>query len=362
MAGLINEMAPDAKILNVKVGNYAGVVDVSQVIAAIDWVVQHRNDNGMNIRVLNLSYGTDSVQPYQVDPLTFAIEQAWRAGITVVVAAGNAGYAPQGTLTDPATDPFVVAVGAADSNGTLSTADDTVASFSSNALIGPDKRPVTLIAPGAHIVSWRDPGSYIDQNFGSTGYVTDTLFRGSGTSEAAAITSGAAARILSQHPNLTSDQVKAILGSSADRLNGITPHMQGKGELDLRNALGMSIPGNAGQSWAPATGSGSLDAARGGNHLVSDNGVVLSGERDIFGAPFRSSAMAALEAAGNSWSGGVWNGNSWSGNSWSGNSWSGNSWSGNSWSGNSWSGNSWSGNSWSGNSWSGNSWSSAQWN
>ena len=78
--------------MNVKVGAHDGAVDVSQVIAAIDWVVQHRNDNGLNIRVINLSYGTNSTQPYQVDPLAYAVEQAWKAGIVVVAAAGNSGY------------------------------------------------------------------------------------------------------------------------------------------------------------------------------------------------------------------------------------------------------------------------------
>jgi hypothetical protein len=51
------------------------------VIAAINWVVDHQHDNGMNIRVLNLSYGTNSTQPSLVDPLSFAAERAWRAGI-----------------------------------------------------------------------------------------------------------------------------------------------------------------------------------------------------------------------------------------------------------------------------------------
>ena len=126
----------------------------------------------------------------------------------------------------------------------------------------------------------------------------------------------------------------------------------------------------------PRPVSGSLELSRGTDHLTRD-GVVLTGEQDIFGQRFDSVAMAALEAerqqlvgwhverqlAGPAarWSGNSWSGNSWSGNSWSGNSWSGNSWSGNSWSGNSWSGSSWSGNSWSGNSWSGNSWSTASW-
>ena len=64
---------------------------MSQVIAAIDWVVAHRNDNGLNIKVIALAYGTDSVQDSRIDPLTFAVEQAWKAGITVVVAGGNDG-------------------------------------------------------------------------------------------------------------------------------------------------------------------------------------------------------------------------------------------------------------------------------
>ena len=61
-------MAPEARIVSVKVADRNGATDVSQVLAAIDWVVQHRSDPGMNIRVLNLSFGTDGVQDYQLDP------------------------------------------------------------------------------------------------------------------------------------------------------------------------------------------------------------------------------------------------------------------------------------------------------
>ena len=71
-------------------GTADGGVDVTQVIAAINWVVDHRHDNGMNIRVLNLSFGTDSAQAYTMDPLAFAAEQAWRHGIVVVVSTGGA--------------------------------------------------------------------------------------------------------------------------------------------------------------------------------------------------------------------------------------------------------------------------------
>ena len=128
MAGLIagrdaayRGMAPDARIVSIKVATADGGTDVSQVIAAIDWVVQHRNDNGMNIRVLNLSYGTNSSQWYGVDPLAFAVEQAWDAGIVVVAAAGNSGYQGKGSspaLANPAFDKRIIAVGASDSMGT----------------------------------------------------------------------------------------------------------------------------------------------------------------------------------------------------------------------------------------------------
>ncbi len=365
MAGLIagnsaayKGIAPGARILSVKVGIADGGVDVSQVIAAIDWVVQHKNDNGLNIRVINLSYGTNSTQAYTVDPLAYAVEQAWNAGIFVVAAAGNAGYTggQGGSMLMPALDPFVLAVGASDSHGTAAFADDDVLLFSST---GNKKRHVDLVAPGAHVVGLRVPGSYIDQAYGSTGYVSSTLFRGSGTSEAAAITSGAAALILQKKPTITPGQLKMLLMNSTVGIinNNI---WQGRGEVDLRQAL--TDPATAtDSSHTYGTGIGTLEASRGTDHLTL-NGVVLSGEQDIFGQAFDSAAMATAEAAGNSWSGGTWNGNSWSGDTWSGNSWSGNSWSGNSWSGNTWSGNTWSGNTWSGNTWSGNTWSTGSWN
>ena len=85
-------MAPDSRIVSIKVADAKGQTDVSQAIAAIDWVVQNRNKNGLNIRVLNMSFGTDGVQGYLLDPLAYAAEQAWHKGIVVVVAVGNEGF------------------------------------------------------------------------------------------------------------------------------------------------------------------------------------------------------------------------------------------------------------------------------
>ncbi|MBV8194769.1 MAG: S8 family serine peptidase, partial [Candidatus Dormibacteraeota bacterium] len=351
-------VAPDAHILNVKVADEHGVVDVSQVIAALDWVVQHKNDNGMNIRVINLSFGTDSTQAYTLDPLAFAAEVAWRKGLVVVAAAGNAGNGANG-LNDPAIDPYLIAVGAVDTNGSKDPRQQSVASFSSS---GDGNRNPDLVAPGVHIASLRDPGSVIDQQYGQTATVSSNarFFRGSGTSQATAEVSGAAADLLSAHSGYTPDQVKYALTSTATSL-GSSASLQGSGELNLAAALTTNTPpGHYRQRFEQSTGTGTLEGSRGSGHIVSNN-VVLSGEQDIFGSAFDSASMAQAEADGVAWSGGTWNGVGWSGVGWSGVGWSGVGWSGVAWSGVGWSGVGWSGATWNGVGWSGVGWSGVGW-
>jgi len=359
-------MAPGARIVSVKVADSMGAADVSQVIAAIDWVVEHRTDNGMNIRVLTLAYGTDGVQSYQVDPLALAVERAWHAGIVVVVAAGNDGN--DAVLRDPAFDPFVIAVGAGDTDGSGGVTD--VTPFSS---CGTGERFVDVVAPGRSIVSLRNPGSFADE-FYPEARVADRFFLGSGTSQAAAVFSGAVALLLDQRPELTPDQVKQLLThDTASPIDGASSMCQGAGSLDLSAALDAPTPSAADsvQKFQFADGSGSLEAARGTNH-VYDEGVALKGEIDILSSPWtgytcsteyvRIDKVKTLVLTCDSlWDGGTFNGASWSGASWSGASWSGASWSGASWSGASWSSKSWSSASWSGASWSSASWSSASW-
>jgi serine protease AprX len=364
-ASVYRGVAPDARLVSLKVATADGGVDVSQVIAAIDWVVQHKDDNGMHIRVLNISYGTNSRQNPAVDPLSYAAEQAWKAGIVVVAAAGNTGYqtgfgAPG--LADPASNPYVIAVGGYDPNGTATTADDIVGAYSASGTGCPSCRRPDFLAVGSHVRGLRVPNSYIDVNHPEA-RLGDRFFRGSGTSEAAAMTSGAVALVLQKYPNLTPDQVKAFLRNASDRPSlsaAWASVVAGKGELNLSDLAASDPPPWAVQWLASSTGTGSLEAARGSDHLTA-NGVMLTGEQDIFGMPFDSNAMATLEAAGSSWSGGVWNGSTWSGSSWSGSSWSGSTWSGSSWSGSSWSGSTWSGSTWSGSSWSGSTWSGSSW-
>src|SRR3954454_3426343 len=273
----VNGIAPGARIVNVKVGAANGAVDVVQVIAAIDWVVQHQHDNGLNIRIIALAYGTDSAQSYRTDPLAYAAEVAWRRGIVVITAAGNTGDGST-SLNDPAVDPYVIAVGASEPNGTYSTGDDTMASFSAR---GNDSRRVDIVAPGRSVVSLRTPGSYIDVT-PPEGREPDGTFRGSGTSQATAVMAGSVALLLQDRPSLSPDQVKWVLRKTAKSLPSADASAQGAGEMDVRGALHHSINNSGTQTWPTGSGTGSLEAARGTEH-VSMGGVPVRGEADLFG-------------------------------------------------------------------------------
>ena len=336
-------VAPGAHLVSLKVATSDGAVDVTQVIAAIDWVVQHRAEH--NIRVLNLSYGTDSLQPYTVDPLAFAVENAWKHGIVVVVSGGNDGRGAP--LNNPASDPYVIAVGATDTRQTPGIGDDVIPEFVSDGT----NRGLDVVAPGQSIVSLRNPGSFADQNYPNA-LVGDRFFRGTGTSQAAAVVSGAAALLVQQRPELTPDDVKALLMGSAGNLND---PVAGAGEIDVHRASRSKMKYPASQTWPASTGLGSIEASRGSAH-VADDGIELIGEQDIFGMVWDGRSWTEAAWNGRSWTGGTWMGRSWTGDAWGSNDWTGRSWTGRSWTGRSWTGRSWTGRSWTGRSWTGRSW------
>jgi serine protease AprX len=349
-------VAPDARVVSVKAGDAQGRVDVSQVIAGIDWVVQHAHDNGLNIRVLNLSYGTDSKQSYEVDPLSFAVEQAWKRGIVVVTSAGNSGD-KQGRLTDPASDPFVIAVGADDTMGTVATGDDTVPSFSS---LGNGVRNPDLVAPGVHVQSLRTPGSTVDLQFGATAGITDRFLRGSGTSQAAAMVSGAAALLLQKYPGATPDRIKGALVANATALPAADRQAQGGGLVSLLGAVQTTAGQDLVQRFTASTGRGSLEGSRGSRHLTS-SGRTLSGERDVAGQAVDTGALAAAETSGSAWTGGSYNGRTWAGSTWAGSTWAGSTWAGSTWAGSTWAGSTWAGSTWAGSTWAGSTWAGSTW-
>jgi serine protease AprX len=217
-----------------------------------------------------------------------------------------------------------------------------------------------VVAPGVSIASLRNAGSYIDQNH--PGAVVDSrFFRGSGTSQAAAVTSGAAALLLSAHPELTPDQVKSLLEATATPLALLDANAEGSGMINVDAASQAAPPLFSRQRWAPAGGLGSIEQARGGSH-VALNGVDLTGEQDIMGSPWVPAVWAPSSAVGAAWSGGAWNGIDWAGASWGGTSWAGvATWSGRTWTGRTWTGQTWTGQTWTGQTWTGRTWTGQTW-
>jgi serine protease AprX len=298
----------------------------------------------------------------------------------VVTSAGNGGSAA-GSLTDPAYDPYVIAVGAADSGDRVDgwAHDHTRAAPFSEVATG---RHVDLVAPGTSLVSFRNPGSTVDQNNPQglvSGDVTGRLFRGSGTSQAAAVVSGAVADLLQAFPQLTPDQVKYALTQGADDVTNASPSAVGAGILDLNGAYGIAqhLVGTdntaaqyraaAVQSFPQSTGLGSIDAARGGSVLLDADGNPITGEVDAQGNPWDASAWHAASTSLTAWDGGQWLGTTWTGSDWSTDGgltsarWTSARWTSARWTTADWSSARWTSARWTSARWTSARWTSARW-
>jgi serine protease AprX len=279
--------------------------------------------------VLNLSLGVRDGLPYILDPLDVAAEAAWRAGITVVAAAGNDGRVG---MTAPANDPYVIAVAALDTGSSVSSDDDYAASFSDQ---GDGTRNPDFATVGTHVAGLRVPGSALDQQYGNgAGSISSSLMRGSGTSEAAAITSGAAALMMAQRPGITPDQVKATLMIH-------TTWIGNTGELG-NGRLNMYYADHAGTENRP-------------QYWQSAFATLPATPSSVLAAP------ASTTPSGATWTGATWTSGSWTGATWTGATWTGATWTGATWTGATWTGATWTGATWTGATWTGATWTSNSW-
>ena len=235
-------VAPEANIVDVRVLSRTGSGRISSVVRGIEWVLAHRT--AYNIRVLNLSFGAPTPTSYRTDPMSAAIEIAWRRGLVVVVAAGNGGPG-RDTVASPGIDPYAITVGATDDNGTITPRDDTLAPFSSWGSADSNAKP-DLVAPGRRIISLRVQGSALDLLYPDRVVVLpngSTYLRLSGTSMATPVVAGAVALLLQRRPSLSPDQVKALLVGATQPYgqdSGVSlpdPIADGSGLLDVRGAI-----------------------------------------------------------------------------------------------------------------------------
>ena len=195
-------VAPDATIIPVKVLDKDGGGALSDVVRGINWAAEHHVD------VINMSLGS----PKGSRSLEAAINRAYRAGVTIVAAAGNEGPDPD-TVGYPGAYPHVIAVAASDKQ-------DDIADFSSR---GPQ---VAFTAPGVDILSTVPGGGYEQM---------------SGTSMASPHMAGLAALAIANGAH-GPDAVRAALSSAAKRLCHVDvcpgEQLQGRGMVLAGPLLG----------------------------------------------------------------------------------------------------------------------------
>ncbi|HKE57852.1 MAG TPA: S8 family peptidase, partial [Pyrinomonadaceae bacterium] len=250
-------IAPRAKIINLRVLNSQGIGKVSNLLAALNWLVD--NATVYNVRVANMSLGLPAVNSYRNDPICLAVRQLVNKGIVVTAAAGNngknsLGQKIYGEIHSPGIEPAAITVGAVDTKGTDNRADDSVATFSSR---GPTRSFWTddygvrhydnivkpeLCAPGNKTVFAESPNNFLltqnpllDANVSLN--PTRKQMTLSGTSMAAPLVAGTAALMFEANPSLTPSLMKSLLMYTAQQLPNFNMFEQGAGELNIDGAV-----------------------------------------------------------------------------------------------------------------------------
>ena len=209
--GLYRGVAPGADLLVGKVLDNGGFGLDSWIIAGMEW-------GAANADIVSMSLGDSSLND-GTDPMAQALNAlSAQTGALFVVAAGNS-YA-EGSLGSPGTADAALTVGAVDD-------DDVRAGFSSyGPRVGDHAIKPDLTAPGVGIVAARS-----QQSGGDGWYVSMN-----GTSMATPHVAGAAAILKGAQPELTGEQLKAALVSSAADIDA-PAYEVGTGRLDVPAAL-----------------------------------------------------------------------------------------------------------------------------
>jgi serine protease AprX len=275
----------------------------------------------------------------------------------VVVAAGNSGPAAA-TITKPGDDPLVLSVGAYDDKGDTSDGNDTVPDWTSRGPTAQGVDKPDVVAPGRTLVATRSYGSNVEQN-NPKALVGASYIKGSGTSEATAVTAGLAALLLAAHPAWTPDQVKAAIKGTAVPVSGAPVGSQGAGRINLAAAL-QATPTSVIQV-SSAQGLGSIEASRGGLHVDTDCGNDGATDTIIGEIDGRCEAWSGSAWTGSAWTGSAWTGSAWTGSAWTGSAWTGSAWTNATWTGSAWTGGTWTGSAWTGSAWTGSAWTGSAW-
>jgi len=210
--GKYQGVASGASLYTAKVLDARGNGAMSGVMAGIEWAV----DQG--VQVINLSLGSDGPCDGTDALSTLCDEVVQQFGIVVCAAAGNAGPGAS-TVGSPGCARWVITIGAVDDA-------DNVTNFSSRGPTSDGRVKPDVVFPGAGIVAAQADGTALGPVV-APGYV-----QLSGTCMATPHAAGAVALLLQAKPDLTPNQVKWALLTTALEL-GENPNAQGSGRGDV---------------------------------------------------------------------------------------------------------------------------------
>ncbi len=196
------------EIMPLKFIGRGGFGTTKDAIEAINYAVD-RKRNGVNVRVINASWGSTLYSRALED----AIRVAGEEGILFVAAAGNNSTNNDSRAHYPSNYdlPNVISVAALDRN-------DQLASFSNFGV-----KSVHIAAPGKDIVST---------------WLNDAYREASGTSMATPYVAGVAALILASEPDLTVEQLRERVLKSIDSLDSLNGKVKSGGRINAAVALG----------------------------------------------------------------------------------------------------------------------------
>ncbi len=282
--GFYRGIAPDANVVLVKLAR-TGRITEQNIQDGLEWILENRAK--FNIKIVNISAGGDFEQSYLHDSLSQTVEECVRQGLTIVCAVGNAGHLPNHPVFPPASAPSAIAVGGLDDNNSINRAHrgmyrssygPTLDGLQKPELIAPSIwipapiLPDTPTAKAAALLETLDRAAddelhkIIEENAGVDAELDAALDRPAytlrqiialkvrqesvitkhykyvdGTSFAAPIVSSVVAQMLEANPNLTPQQIKRILISTAERLPHYEVDRQGWGVIDPRGAVEKAV-------------------------------------------------------------------------------------------------------------------------
>ena len=278
--GFYRGIAPESDVVLVKLAR-TGRITEQNIEDGLEWILANRTK--YNIKIVNISAGGDFEQSYLHDPLSQAVEECASQGLTIVCAVGNAGHLPTHPVFPPASAPSCIAVGGLDDNNSINRAKrgmyrssygPTLDGLQKPEVIAPSIWVPAPILPNTPTASQADLLETLDkandaelheiirENQGIDGELDAALVRPvhsirqiialkirrenvitknykyvDGTSFAAPIVSSVIAQMLEANPDLTPQQVKRILISTAERLPHYEVDRQGWGVIDPRKAV-----------------------------------------------------------------------------------------------------------------------------